>query len=56
MSFGLLGLGIVLLVIGLLVASMHVLFIIGIILIVAGLVLYFLPVGGRGRVGTRRRW
>jgi hypothetical protein len=44
-------LGIVLIVLGLLVASLHVLFIIGIILLVLGLILNFVPIGG-----TRRRY
>ncbi len=44
-------LGIVLIVLGLLVASLHVLFIIGIILVVLGLILNFVPIGG-----TRRRY
>ncbi len=43
-------LGVILLIIGLLVASLKVLLYIGIILIIVGLVLNFLPVGG-----TRRR-
>lgn len=42
-------LGLVLLIIGLLVASLHVLFVIGIILLVVGLVLNFVPVGGTKR-------
>lgn len=44
-------LGLVLLIIGLLVASLHVLFIIGLILLLVGLVLNFVPIGG-----SRRRW
>lgn len=44
------GLGLVLLIVGLLVASLHVLVTIGIILIIVGLVLNFVPLGG-----TRRR-
>ncbi len=44
-------LGVILIVLGLLVASLHVLFIIGIILLVLGLILNFVPIGG-----TRRRF
>lgn len=44
-------LGIILLIIGLVVASLHVLFVIGIILLLVGLVLNFVPMGG----GNRRR-
>lgn len=44
-------LGIILIVLGLLVASLKVLFIIGIVLLVAGLILNFVPIGG-----TRRRY
>lgn len=44
-------LGLILLLIGLLVASLHVLFVIGIILLLVGLVLNFVPMGG-----TRRRY
>lgn len=44
-------LGIVLIVLGLLVASLHVLFVIGIVLLVLGLILNFVPIGG-----TRRRF
>lgn len=44
-------LAVLLIIIGLLVASAHVLFTIGIILLVVGLVLNFVPIGG-----TRRRW
>lgn len=53
---GLLALGLILLVIGLLVAGLHVLFIIGVILAIAGLILYFIPVGGGHSTGIRRRW
>jgi len=42
-------LGIILIIIGLVVASLHVLFVIGIILLLVGLVLNFLPVGGNRR-------
>lgn len=42
-------LGLVLLLLGLLVASLHVLFVIGLILLLVGLVLNFLPVGGSRR-------
>ena len=42
-------LGLVLLLIGLLVASLHVLFVIGLILLLVGLVLNFVPVGGSRR-------
>ncbi len=42
-------LGIILLIIGLLVASLHVLFVIGIILLVVGLVLNLVPIGGSKR-------
>lgn len=48
-------LGIVLLIIGLLVASLHVLFIIGLILLLIGLVLNFVPLGFGGGPRTRRR-
>lgn len=41
------GLGIILLVVGLLVAHLSILVTIGIILIVVGLVLNFVPLGGR---------
>ena len=44
-------LGLILLIVGLLVASLHVLVIIGIILLVVGLILNFVPIGG-----TRRRY
>lgn len=47
-------LGIILLVVGLLVASLHVLFIIGVILLIVGLVLAL--VGGSHPVGGRRHW
>jgi len=43
-------LGLILLILGLVVASLHVLFVIGIILLLVGLVLNFVPIGG-----TRRR-
>lgn len=42
-------LGLVLLLIGLLVASLHILFVIGLILLVVGLVLNFVPIGGNRR-------
>lgn len=42
-------LGIILLIIGLIVASLHVLLWIGLILIIVGLVLNFLPIGGSRR-------
>ncbi|GAC1440255.1 MAG: hypothetical protein NVSMB55_04190 [Mycobacteriales bacterium] len=42
-------LGLVLLILGLLVASLHVLFVIGLILLLVGLVLNFVPVGGSRR-------
>jgi hypothetical protein len=42
-------LGLVLLLIGLLVASLHVLFVIGLILLLVGLVLNFVPLGGSRR-------
>ncbi len=42
-------LGIILLIIGLLVASLHVLFVIGIILLIVGLVLNLVPIGGSKR-------
>jgi hypothetical protein len=44
-------LGLILLIIGLLVASLHVLFVIGLILLLVGLVLNFVPLGG-----STRRW
>ena len=44
-------LGLILLIIGLVVASLHVLFVIGLILLIVGLVLNFVPMGG----GSRRR-
>ncbi len=44
-------LGLILLIVGLLVASLHVLLYIGIILLVVGLILNFVPIGG-----TRRRY
>jgi hypothetical protein len=44
-------LGIILIVIGLIVASLKVLLIIGIILVVIGLILNLVPIGG-----TRRRY
>ena len=43
------GLGFILLILGLLVAGLHVLVTIGIILLVVGLVLNFVPIGGRSR-------
>jgi hypothetical protein len=42
-------LGIILLIVGLLVASLKVLLYIGIILLVIGLILNFVPIGGRRR-------
>lgn len=45
-------LGLVLLILGLLVASLHTLFVIGLILVLVGLVLNFVPIGG----STRRLW
>lgn len=42
-------LGLILLLLGLLVASLHVLFVIGLILLLVGLVLNFVPVGGSRR-------
>lgn len=44
-------LGIILIILGLLVASLHVLFYIGVVLLILGLVLNFVPMGG-----TRRRY
>jgi hypothetical protein len=44
-------LGLILLIVGLLVASLHVLLYIGVILLVVGLILNFVPIGG-----TRRRY
>lgn len=44
-------LGVILLLLGIFVPAVHFLFIIGIILIIVGLVLNFVPVGG-----TTRRW
>ncbi len=44
-------LGIILLIIGLIVASLKVLIIIGIVLLVVGLILNLVPIGG-----TRRRY
>jgi len=44
-------LGLILLIVGLLVASLHVLLYIGLILLVVGLILNFVPIGG-----TRRRY
>lgn len=44
-------LGVILLVLGLLVASLKALLVIGIILLVLGLILNFVPIGG-----TRRRF
>ena len=43
-------LGLILIIVGLVVASLHVLFIIGVILLIVGLVLNLVPIGG-----TRRR-
>ena len=43
-------LGLILLLIGLLVAGAHALFVIGLVLLLVGLVLNFVPIGG----GTRR--
>lgn len=48
-------LGIVLLIIGLLVAKLSVLFVIGIVLIIVGLLLEVLGAGGRV-IGGRRHW
>jgi hypothetical protein len=42
-------LGIILLIVGLLVASLKVLLYIGIVLLVIGLILNFVPIGGRRR-------
>ncbi len=42
-------LGLILLIVGLVVASLHVLFVIGIILLLVGLVLNFVPIGGSRR-------
>jgi len=42
-------LGLILLILGLVVASLHVLFVIGIILLLVGLVLNFVPIGGNRR-------
>ena len=39
----------ILLILGLVVASLHVLFVIGIILLLVGLVLNFVPIGGNRR-------
>jgi uncharacterized membrane protein YtjA (UPF0391 family) len=47
-------LGLVFLIIGLLVAGLHVLFTIGLILLLVGLVLNFVPLGGPGPGGRRR--
>lgn len=44
-------LGIILIIIGLIVASLHVLLWIGIILLIIGLILNLVPIGGR-----TRRW
>ncbi|GAB3588496.1 hypothetical protein [Calidifontibacter terrae] len=46
------GLGVVLLIVGLLVASLKVLITIGIVLIVVGLILNLVPIGG----SRRRVW
>lgn len=46
-------LGIILLIIGLIVASLHVLFYIGLVLLIVGLILNFVPMGGSNR---RRVW
>jgi uncharacterized membrane protein len=48
-------LGLILLIIGLLVASLHVLVVIGIILLVIGLILALLGASGRA-IGGRRHW
>ena len=45
-------LGLVLLIIGAVVASLHILFTIGVILLLVGLVLNFVPMGG----SRRRVW
>ena len=42
-------LGLILLIIGAVVASLHVLFTIGVILLLVGLVLNFVPMGGNRR-------
>jgi len=42
-------LGLILLILGLVVASLHGLFVIGIILLLVGLVLNFVPIGGNRR-------
>ena len=44
-------LGLILLILGLLVASLHFLFVIGVVLLIIGLVLNFVPRGG-----STRRW
>jgi len=44
-------LAVILIVVGLLVASLKILLTIGLILLVVGLILNFVPIGGR-----RRRW
>ena len=42
-------LGIILIIVGLVVASLHVLLVIGLVLLIAGLVLNFIPIGGNRR-------
>jgi hypothetical protein len=44
-------LGLILLIIGLVVAGAHALFVIGLILLLVGLVMNFVPIGG-----STRRW
>jgi hypothetical protein len=44
-------LGVVLIILGLLVANLHALLIVGVILLVVGLILNLMPIGG-----TRRRY
>ena len=42
-------LGIVLIIVGLIVASLHVLLAIGVVLLIVGLILNFVPIGGSRR-------
>ena len=49
-------LGIILLVIGLLVASLHVLFTIGVVLLVVGVILVILGRTGRAVAGRKHWW
>lgn len=42
-------LGIILIIVGLIVASLHVLLVIGLVLLIAGVVLNFIPIGGNRR-------